>query len=718
MRIGVLTSGGDAPGMNAAIRAVVRAGVTAGVEVVGVRDGWQGAIDGGDRFQPLGWDDVAGISASPGTALGTARSQAFLTPEGRRRAVANLVAAGIDRLIVIGGDGSLAGAQVLHDEWPDHLAALGVAGHPSLGVAGVVASIDNDMVGTDMTIGTDSALHRIVEAIDAIASTSTFKDRNFVIEVMGRHCGYLALMSAIAGGADYVMVPEQPLRSDWAAHMVGVLRRARAAGRRTSIVVVAEGTQDADGRPVGSALVRRTIAEQMGEDARLTVLGHVQRGGNPSAYDRWMAAVVGHAAVDAVLTREEPVVVGVRANRPTVTPLADAVAATAGVPDLIAAGDADRAMRVRGRSFQQMHAAFRGLSEAPPTPAGDSRRIGVLHCGGVAPGMNSAAQAVVRLGLDRRHEVVGIRGGFPGLAAGEARPLAWPDIEGWVREPGALLGTRRTVPTPADLPALAAAVSDLGLNALVCIGGLNAYRAVRLLDAARGDHPALNLPIVVLPCSIDNNLPGLQHAIGADTALNVAVGAIDRIKRSAAVDPRAFVVEVAGRSCGFLALATGVATGAERVYLHEEGIQLDMLASDIARMKADFTDGQDLWLAIRNEEASGIYTLDLLTRMFEAESEGRFSVRGNVLGHGQQGGVPSPFDRVNSVRLASVAMRWLGDELDAGGAGHVFATPDGTEPIADADAIVDLTTGRLRDEWWQQLRVVLTALGRRIRMTR
>lgn len=720
VRVGVLTSGGDAPGMNAAIRAVVRAGITAGAEVVGVRDGWQGAIDGGTRLQPLGWDDVAGISTAPGTALGTARCRAFLTPDGRRAAVATLVGAGIDRLVVIGGDGSLTGALALHAEWGEHLAALVRDGllspsladaHPRLVVAGIVGSIDNDVTGTDMAVGADSALQRIVEAVDAIASTTAFKDRTFVIEVMGRRCGYLALMSALAGGADYVAVPEQPLPPDWPAHVAGVLHRARAAGRRTSVVVVAEGAIDSTGAPVSSEQVRAAIAEQMGEDARITVLGHVQRGGRPSAYDRWMAALVGHAAVGAVLEGGDPVLVGVRANRPTLVPLADAVAATARVAGLVAGGHFEEAMALRGHSFALMHRAFRQLSEAPRLTRPDRRRIGVVHCGGVAPGMNAVAQAIVRLGLDRGHEVVGVRGGFPGLAAGDARPLGWGDIEGWVREPGSRLGTRRTVPTPDDAPALAAAIGTLGLDALVVVGGLAGYRAARVLDAARADHPGLGVPLVLVPCSLDNNVPGLQMSVGADTALNVATEAMDRIKRSGTADPRAFVVEVAGRTCGFLALAAGVAAGAERVYLNEEGIKLAMLASDAARMQADFADGQDLWLAVRNEEASALYTLDQLTRMFEAESRGRFSVRGVTLGHVQQGGAPSPFDRITSVRLAVGAVDWLDAELDAGGVRHVVAGPDGPLPFADLDPLVDLDAGRVADPWWGALGPVLADLG-------
>ena len=726
VRIGVLTSGGDAQGMNAAVRAVVRSGIVAGAEVYGIHEGWQGAVDGGDFIRPLSWEDVSGINGQGGTVIGTARCAAFRTEEGRRDAVANLVAHGIDRLVVIGGDGSLTGTDALRAEWPDHLGALLADGritgdqasrHARLVIAGIVGSIDNDMVGTDMTIGTDSALHRITEAIDAIASTAASHQRSFIVEVMGRHCGYLALMSAIAGGADYVIVPENPPEEGWIDHMATVLRHSRDAGRRSSIVVVAEGAADRQGNRITAEDVRRIMSEQMGEDARVTILGHVQRGGVPSAYDRWMASMLGHAAVHEVLRGDrEPQVVGVRANRPHFMPLLDAVAATRNVATLIDEGRYDEAMTARGHSFTQMYKAFRRLSEARPhgeLPPEGVRRIGVMHVGGLAPGMNPAAKAVVRLGVDRGHRVVGIHGGFPGLIAGDVRELAWGDVEGWSAAGGAHLGTQRTIPGEEDLYALARSIETHALDGIIIIGGFQAYRALAMLHAERKRFPALAIPMVVLPATIDNNLPGVQMAIGADTALNVAVEAVDRIKLSASATQRAFVIEVMGRRCGFLALATGVAAGAERVYLQEDGLTIAGLSDDVDAMRAAFGSGQDRWLAIRNEEASAFYTTDLLTRMFEAEGRGAFSVRGLVLGHVQQGGVPSPFDRINGVRLAAQVMDWMTEQLASGEAVHAFATPNGVRSVRDLDDLVDWEVRRPIEQWWMVLKPVLAALGSR-----
>ncbi len=211
--IGVLTSGGDAQGMNAAVRAVVRSALNLGVAVHAIFEGYQGMVDGGDRIRSLSWDDVGSILHRGGTIIGTARCPVFREREGRLAAARNLLRHGIDRLVVIGGDGSLTGANLFRQEWASLVAELVERGdideltaqrHPALMITGLVGSIDNDMVGTDMTIGADSALHRIVEAIDAITSTAASHQRTFVVEVMGRHCGYLALMSAIAGGADYL----------------------------------------------------------------------------------------------------------------------------------------------------------------------------------------------------------------------------------------------------------------------------------------------------------------------------------------------------------------------------------------------------------------------------------------------------------------------------------------------------------------------------------
>src|SRR5215210_8678945 len=292
-RIGVLTSGGDAPGMNAAIRAVVRVALDRGIAVEGVCEGYEGLLRGGDMIRPLGWTDVGGILQAGGTILGTARSPGFRTPEGRRHAVRHLLERGIEGLVVIGGDGSLSGAQVLYAEWPAHVAALAEGGMEEartwgarrFHVVGLPGSIDNDLHGTDMAIGADTALHTIIRNLDQLVSTASAHQRTFVVEVMGRNCGYLALMGAIATGSQWVLLPEEELAPRWHVQMVEALMRARAMGRRHQTVLIAEGARHPDALPISSGEIQRILASQLGVDVRVTVLGHVQRGGSPSAFD-------------------------------------------------------------------------------------------------------------------------------------------------------------------------------------------------------------------------------------------------------------------------------------------------------------------------------------------------------------------------------------------------------------------------------------------------
>ena len=253
------------------------------------------------------WDSVGGILQRGGTIIGTARSEAFRTPEGRRAAARNMIQNGIDGLVVIGGDGSLTGANLFRHEWPSiitdlvksgEISAELAASHPNLLIVGLVGSIDNDFSGPDMTIGADSALHRITEAVDAITSTAASHQRTFIVKVMGRNCGYLALYSALATGADWVLIPEAPPDVDnWQEVMIERLKAGTKAGRRDHIVIMAEGARDRDGNYIGSTDVQRVLEEHLGEEVRVTVLGHVQRGGRPSAYDRILATQLGYEAV-------------------------------------------------------------------------------------------------------------------------------------------------------------------------------------------------------------------------------------------------------------------------------------------------------------------------------------------------------------------------------------------------------------------------------------
>lgn len=301
-RIGVLTSGGDSPGMNAAIRAVVRAGVHHGLDVYGIRHGYQGLIDG--DVEPMNARSVSGIINRGGTILHTARCMAFMEAEGRATAAETLRKHGIEGLVAIGGDGTYRGAQKLFEE--HGVCCIGLPG-----------TIDNDIGGTDYTIGFDTALNIAVEAIDRLRDTAASHDRIFFVEVMGRHSGFIAMMSALAGGAEEVLTPEEPTD---VAGLVAGLRRARDAGKTSMIIVVAEG----DDAGTAIEIAREVASTSEFKDTRVSVIGHLQRGGTPTAFDRILAGRMGVRAVEALIAGETGKMVGIRGQEMVLCPFTDA----------------------------------------------------------------------------------------------------------------------------------------------------------------------------------------------------------------------------------------------------------------------------------------------------------------------------------------------------------------------------------------------------------
>ena len=700
----------------------MRTALARGAQPYAIYEGWQGACVGGDSIKKMEWSDVSSILAEGGTVIGTARSADFRTYEGRHRAAANLLEHGIDHLVVIGGDGSLSGTNEFRGEWAQHVAELAAEGvispetaaeHPALIIVGLVGSIDNDLVGTDMTIGADTALHRILDAIDQLTSTAASHQRTFVVEVMGRHCGYLPLMAAVAGGADYVFTPEDPAGPGWQDDLAEHLRVGREAGRRESIVLVAEGAHDRDGNELSTQLIADTIQERTGEDARVTILGHVQRGGTPSAYDRWMSTLLGYAAVQEILAssaEDEPVILGVRRNRITRIPLMKAVHDTRAVKDLIAAGDYAAAQASRGSSFSSMVGINQILSTPPqltPEPTGEIKRVAILHAGGLAPGMNTAARVAVRLGIARGWTMLGVDGSWSGLADDRVRELSWSDVEGWAFKGGAELGTKRDIPPVEQFYALGRAIERNEIDALLIIGGMNAYLGVHAITSEKDRYPAFQIPMLLIPASIDNNLPGCELAIGTDTAINNATWAIDRIKESAAASKRCFIAETMGRRCGYLTLMSALSGGAEYMYINEESPSLQQIAADADRMVNSFKSGRRLFLTLVNESASRYYDRDFLADVFTAESEGIYDVRHQALGHMQQGGAPSPYDRLLATRLIARAFDQLVAQFESGDRRAYYIGQVGNaveaRPVKQMFDDLDIVNRRPFHQWWLDL---------------
>jgi 6-phosphofructokinase 1 len=310
MKLAVLTSGGDAPGMNAAVRAVVRSGIHRGWVVYGVEEGFAGLMAG--NYKPLGLRDVGGILQLGGTMLGSARSLEFKTVEGRKRAVSQLRQVGIEALIVIGGNGSQAGAFTLHQE-----------GFP---VVGISSTIDNDLAGFDITLGVDTALNVALEAIDRLKTTASSHHRAFLVEVMGRDCGYLALTAGIAGGAEVTVLPEFETTPE---QVVDALHDAFSRGKSHALVVVAEGAMH-NAQALADHCNNRH--QGVGFKLRVVTLGHVQRGGAPGAFDRLLGSRLGVAAVKQIFDRNFGVIVGLKDGQVAAVPHEEAVGVAKQLP--------------------------------------------------------------------------------------------------------------------------------------------------------------------------------------------------------------------------------------------------------------------------------------------------------------------------------------------------------------------------------------------------
>ncbi|DAA77937.1 TPA_exp: ATP-dependent 6-phosphofructokinase [Trichophyton benhamiae CBS 112371] len=754
-RIAVLTSGGDAPGMNGAVRAVIRMSIHCGCEAYAVHEGYDGLVQGGDYFRQMFWEDVRGWLSRGGTLIGSARCKAFREREGRLKAAKNMVIRGIDALIVCGGDGSLTGADIFRSEWPGLLEELVKNGElsskqiepfKSLNIVGLVGSIDNDMSLTDATIGCYSSLHRICEAVDEVFDTASSHQRGFVIEVMGRHCGWLALMSAISTGADWLFIPEMPPRDGWEDDMCDIITQNRRRGKRRTIVIIAEGAQDSHLEKITSNKVKDILSDRLQLDTRVTVLGHTQRGGAACAYDRWLATLQGIEAVKAVLEAKpgspSPIIT-IRENKIERTSLVEAVRVTKSVSEAIAKKDFATAMALRDSEFMALHRAY--INTTTPhhpkllLPEAKRMRIAIIHVGAPAGGMNPATRGAVAYCLARGHTPIGIYNGFPGLCRhhddkplGSVREVKWLESDSWVNEGGSEIGTNRGLPSE-DMETTAKCFELYKFDALFVIGGFEAFTAVSQLRKARKDYDAFKIPMIQLPATISNNVPGTEYSLGSDTCLNTLVNFCDVIRQSASSSRRrVFVIETQGGRSGYIATIAGLSVGAYAVYIPEEGISIKMLANDIENLRKSFATDRGAnhagKIILRNERASATYTTQVIADMIKEEAKGRFESRSAVPGHFQQGGKPSPMDRIRALRMSLKCIQHFEeyadkspDEIAADDMSTVVIGIRGSEvvfsPLGGKDGLeatdTDWEHRRPKNEFWLKFREMVDTLSGR-----
>ncbi|XP_008161166.2 ATP-dependent 6-phosphofructokinase, platelet type isoform X6 [Chrysemys picta bellii] len=738
--IGVLTSGGDAQGMNAAVRAVVRMGIYVEAKVYFIYEGYQGMVDGGDNIVEVSWESVSSILQVGGTVIGSARCKEFRTREGRLKAAFNLIQRGITNLCVIGGDGSLTGANLFREEWSGLLEELAQSGkieeeavkkYVYLNIVGMVGSIDNDFCGTDMTIGTDSALHRIIEVVDAIMTTAQSHQRTFVLEVMGRHCGYLALVSALACGADWVFIPEYPPEEGWEDQMCVKLSENRARKKRLNIIIVAEGAIDSHNKSITSEKVKDLVVQQLGFDTRVTILGHVQRGGTPSAFDRILASRMGVEAVLALLeaTADTPAcVVSLSGNQAVRLPLMECVQMTQEVQKAMDERKFCEAVRLRGRSFENNLNTYKLLSHRKPDTElpKTNFNVAVLNVGAPAAGMNAAVRSAVRVGITEGHTMFAVIDGFEGFANGQIKEISWGDVGGWTGQGGSLLGTKRTLPAKY-LEKIADQMRTNNINALMVIGGFEAYESCLQLAEARARFEEFCIPICVLPATISNNVPGTDLSIGADTALNAIVETCDRIKQSASgTKRRVFIIETMGGYCGYLANMGGLAAGADAAYIFEEKFDIRELQANVEHLTEKMKTSIQRGLVLRNENSNENYTTDFIYQLYSEEGKGVFDCRKNVLGHMQQGGAPSPFDRNFGTKISAKAIQWISKKLrETYRRGKVFANTEDSvcllgmrrrnllfQPVVELKDQADFVHRIPKEQWWLKLRPLMKILAK------
>ncbi|XP_044858829.1 ATP-dependent 6-phosphofructokinase, platelet type isoform X2 [Mauremys mutica] len=740
--IGVLTSGGDAQGMNAAVRAVVRMGIYVEAKVYFIYEGYQGMVDGGDNIVEVSWESVSSILQVGGTVIGSARCKEFRTREGRLKAAFNLIQRGITNLCVIGGDGSLTGANLFREEWSGLLEELAQSGkieedavkkYVYLNIVGMVGSIDNDFCGTDMTIGTDSALHRIIEVVDAIMTTAQSHQRTFVLEVMGRHCGYLALVSALACGADWVFIPEYPPEEGWEDQMCVKLSENRARKKRLNIIIVAEGAIDSHNKPITSEKVKDLVVQQLGFDTRVTILGHVQRGGTPSAFDRILASRMGVEAVLALLeaTPDTPAcVVSLSGNQAVRLPLMECVQMTQEVQKAMDERKFCEAVRLRGRSFENNLNTYKLLSHRKPDTElpKTNFNVAVLNVGAPAAGMNAAVRSAIRVGITEGHNMFAVIDGFEGFANGQIKEISWGDVGGWTGQGGSLLGTKRTLPAKY-LEKIADQMRINNINALMVIGGFEAYESCLQLAEARARFEEFCIPICVLPATISNNVPGTDLSIGADTALNAIVETCDRIKQSASgTKRRVFIIETMGGYCGYLANMGGLAAGADAAYIFEEKFDIRELQANVEHLTEKMKTSIQRGLVLRNENSNENYTTDFIYQLYSEEGKGVFDCRKNVLGHMQQGGAPSPFDRNFGTKISAKAVQWISKKLRETyrrDEGKVFANTEDSvcllgmrrrnllfQPVVELKDQADFVHRIPKEQWWLKLRPLMKILAK------
>lgn len=510
---------------------------------------------------------------------------------------------------------------------------------------------------------------------------------------------------------------------------------------------MAEGAHDLDLKKITPNEVKDFLSDDLKLDTRVTTLGHVQRGGAPCAYDRMLSTLQGAEAVNAVLeaTPETPSpVISIIENKIVRQPLVDAIKQTKEVAKAIEAKDFAKAMALRDAEFKEYYDAFliTTSTEQPELLLPEEKRmnIGIIHVGAPAGGMNAATRAATAYCLTRGHKPIALHNGFSGLIrhhsdkpVGAVRDVNWLDAESWSSKGGSEIGTNRTLPEE-DYETVADVFKAHKIQGLFVIGGFEAFTAVSQLRTHRKMFKAFKIPMVVLPATVSNNVPGTEYSLGSDTCLNSLIEFCDTLRQSASSSRRrVFVVETQGGQSGYIATVAGLSIGALAVYTPEEGINIKMLDKDIDHLRDVFARdrGQSRAgkIVLVNEQASKTYTSQIITNIILEEAKGRFEARVGIPGHFQQGRKPSPMDRVRGVRFGVKSMQHLEsfagkseteideDPMSASVIGIMGAKVRFSPMKEIEEKETDWKHRRPKNEFWMQLKGLVDSLSGRPKMS-
>lgn len=490
---------------------------------------------------------------------------------------------------------------------------------------------------------------------------------------MGGNCGWLTLLAGIATAADYIFLPECPQqKEDWRTHLQRIVKRNRRNGRRNTLVLLCEGAVAADSTPITSRDVHQVLSEELDIDTRITVLGHVQRGGAPVAYDRILATLQGVEAVSVILesTPDTPsYLIAVKENKILRKDLQDAVRQTFKISTSLKDREFEKAFRAKEAEFIEHYHNFLAINAADQdkklVKSASLLNIAIINIGAPAGGMNSAVYAMASYCMWKGHRPIAIYNGWSGLARHESiRSLKWSEIVGWQSRGGSEIGTNRETPNEADVGMIAYYFQKYKIDGLIIVGGFEGFESLRQLEKARELFPAFRIPMVLIPATLSNNVPGTEYSLGSDTALNSLTEFCDNIGiSSAATKDKAYVVEVQGGNSGYLATLTSIAIGACATYVPEEGISLVQLSEDIETISKSFdcvqTGDHAGKIILKSQNASKAMSAEKLANIITEEAAGKFEAKSVIPGHLQQGGTPSPIDRTRATKLAIRAVDFI-----------------------------------------------------------